>query len=129
MLMEPYIALAEKQGCQEIVSGFYIGSEMFAPAVDAETAAGLNRAIKQAVRLINADKRRYVHHLIADLPPEMRSLLTPEDFHLPRLRYVEPRPYPLEEFERTYRWMRSWDLIPEGAAYDRLVDARVGASI
>jgi NitT/TauT family transport system substrate-binding protein len=128
MLMEPYIALAEKQGCHEVVSGFYVGSEMFAPAVDPETAAGLNRAIKKAVHLINADKRKYVHHLIADLPPEMRSLLTPEDFHLPRLRYIEPRPYPAEEFERTYRWMRSWDLIAEGASYDRLVDARVGAS-
>lgn len=128
MLMEPYIALAEKQGCHEVVSGFYVGSEMFAPAVDPETAAGLNRAVKNAVHLINADKRKYVHHLIADLPPEMRSVLTPEDFHLPRLRYIEPRPYPAEEFERTYRWMRSWDLIAEGASYDRLVDARVGAS-
>jgi NitT/TauT family transport system substrate-binding protein len=58
----------------------------------------------------------------------MRSWLTPEDFHLPRLRYIEPRPYPAEEFERTYLWMRSWDLIAEGASYDRLVDARVGAS-
>jgi NitT/TauT family transport system substrate-binding protein len=47
---------------------------------------------------------------------------------LPRLRYVEPRPYPVEEFERTYQWMRSWDLVPEGATYDRLVDARVGGA-
>jgi NitT/TauT family transport system substrate-binding protein len=129
MLMEPYIALAEKQGCHEIVSGFYIGSEMFAPTVDPDTAAGLNRAIRSAVRLINADKRKYVPHLIADLPADLRPLLSPEDFHLPRLRYVEPRPYPVDEFERTYRWMRSWNLIPEGATYDRLVDARVGAAI
>lgn len=128
MLMEPYITLAEKQGCQEVVAGYYIGSEMFAPELDADTAAGLNRAIKKAVRLINADKRTYVHHLIADLPEDWRSLLTPEDFHLPRLRYVEPRPYPMEEFERTYQWMRSWDLVPEGASYERLVDTRVGAA-
>jgi NitT/TauT family transport system substrate-binding protein len=128
MLMEPYITLAEKQGCQEILEGYYIGSEMFAPDLDADTAAGLNRAIRQAVRLINADKRKYVHHLIADLPEDWQTLLSPEDFHLPRLRYVEPRPYPMEEFERTYQWMRSWDLVPEGASYDRLVDARVGAS-
>jgi NitT/TauT family transport system substrate-binding protein len=128
MLMEPYIALAEKQGCHEVIAGFYIGSEMFAPDVDAETAAALNRAIMKAVSLINADKRKYLHHLIADLPPEQQALLTPEDFHLPRLRYVEPRPYPVDEFERTYQWMRSWDLIPEGATYDRLVDARVGSA-
>src|SRR5262245_18487397 len=128
MLMEPYIALAEKQGCHEVVAGFYIGSEMFAPDVDAETAAALNRAIIKAVSLINADKRKYLHHLIADLSAGHQAVVTPEDFHLPRLRYVEPRPYPVEEFERTYQWMRSWDLIPEGAAYDRLVDARVGSA-
>jgi NitT/TauT family transport system substrate-binding protein len=128
MLMEPYIALAEKQGCHEIVSGFYIGSEMFAPDVDAETAAGLNRAITKAVALINADKRKYLHHLIADLPAEWHPLLSPQDFHLPRLQYVAPRPYPTEEFERTYDWMRSWELIPEGASYERLVDNRVGAA-
>jgi NitT/TauT family transport system substrate-binding protein len=128
MLMEPYIALAEKQGCHEVIAGFYIGSEMFAPDVDAETAAALNRTIIKAVSLINANKRKYLHHLIADLSGEHQAVLAPEDFHLPRLRYVEPRPYPVEEFERTYQWMRSWDLIPEGATYDRLVDARVGSA-
>jgi NitT/TauT family transport system substrate-binding protein len=128
MLMEPYIALAEKQGCHEVVAGFYVGSEMFAPDVDADTAAALNRAITKAVSLINADKRKYLHHLIADLPASHQTLLTADDFHLPRLRYVEPRPYPAQEFERTYQWMRSWDLIPEGGTYDRLVDARVGSA-
>jgi hypothetical protein len=64
----------------------------------------------------------------ADLPPECRSLLTPEDFHLPRLRYKAPRPYPPDEFEHTYSWMRSWDLIPEGASYAQLVEHRVGAA-
>jgi hypothetical protein len=64
----------------------------------------------------------------ADLPPEWRSLLTPEDDHLPWLRYKAPRLYPPDEFEHTYRWMRSWDLIPEGASYAQLVEHRVGAA-
>jgi NitT/TauT family transport system substrate-binding protein len=126
MLMEPYIALAEKHGCRAIVEGFYIGSEMFSPDLDAETAAGLTRAIRKAVQLINGDKGRYLHHIIADLPGELGPL-TPEDFRASRLRYVEPRPYPAEEFERTYQWMRSWGLVPEGATYETLVDNRVGA--
>ena len=96
--------------------------------MDAETAAALNRTIIKAVSLINADKRKYLHHLIADLPAEHQAVVTPEDFHLPRLRYIEPRPYPVQEFERTYQWMRSWNLVPEGATYDRLVDARIGSS-
>lgn len=127
MLMEPYIALAEKHGCEAILEGFYVGSEMFSPDLHADTAAGLTRAMKKAVQLINRDKKRYLHHIIADLPTDLGPL-SPEDFRLSRLRYIDPRPYPAEEFERTYHWMRSWGLIPEGATYEHLVDNRVGAS-
>jgi NitT/TauT family transport system substrate-binding protein len=123
--MEPFIALAEKSGCHEILEGFYIGSEMFAPTLERETAAALQRAITTAVQLINANKTKYLHHIIADVPLALGTL-TPADFRLSRLRYVEPRPYPVEEFERTYNWMRSWGLVPEGATYERLVDHRVG---
>jgi NitT/TauT family transport system substrate-binding protein len=125
MLMEPFIALAEKRGCHEILEGFYVGSEMFAPTMERETAAALQRAITKAVHLINAHKSKYLHHLIADVPPELGSL-TPEDFRLSRLRYVDPRPYPVEEFERTYHWMCSWGLVPEGATYASVVDNRIG---
>jgi NitT/TauT family transport system substrate-binding protein len=126
MLMEPFIALAEKHGCHEIVEGFYVGSEMFAPTLGRETAAGVQRAITRAVHLINTNKTKYLHHIMADVPPELGAL-TPDDFRLSRLRYVEPRPYPVEEFERTYNWMCSWGLVPEGATYESLVDSRVGA--
>jgi NitT/TauT family transport system substrate-binding protein len=125
MLMEPFIALAEKRGCHEILEGFYVGSEMFAPTMDRETADALQRAITKAVHVINANKSKYLHHLIADVPPALGAL-TPEDFRLSRLRYVEPQPYPVEEFERTYNWMCSWGLIPEGATYESVVDNRIG---
>src|SRR5918999_4851826 len=52
MLMEPFIALAEKHGCHEILEGFYVGSEMFAPTMERETADALQRAITKAVHLI-----------------------------------------------------------------------------
>ena len=125
MLMEPFIALAEKHGCHEIIEGFYVGSEMFAPTLERETAAALQRAIIKAVHLLNANKTQYLHHLIADVPAELGTL-TPADFRLSRLRYVEPRPYPVDAFERTYAWMQSWGLVPEGATYESLVDNRVG---
>src|SRR4029434_7063498 len=121
------MALAEKHGCHEIIEGFYVGSEMFAPTLERETAAALQRAIIKAVHLINANKTTYLHHLIADVPPELGPL-TPADFRLSRLRYVEPRPYPVDEFERTYAWRQSWGLVPEGAAYESLVDNRIGVS-
>jgi NitT/TauT family transport system substrate-binding protein len=124
-VMEPYIALAEKQGCHVLAEAFYVGAEILSPALDTETATGVSRAITRAVERINADKRQYLHHLIAELPAELGTL-TPADFHLPRLRYTNPRPYPEDEFARTYDWMVSWNLIPAGATYDRLVDNRIG---
>ncbi len=127
MLMEPFLALAEKAECNLIVEGHYAGSEMMSPDMDGQTAAAVSRAIKKAVGLINADKKKYLHHIIDDLPPELR-ILTPEDFRLSRLRYVDPRPYPMEEFERTRAWMLSWGLVPPNAAFEELVDNRIGTS-
>jgi NitT/TauT family transport system substrate-binding protein len=124
-VMEPYIALAEKQGCHVLAEAFYVGAEILSPDLDTATATGVSRAITRAVERINADKRPYLHHLIAELPAELGTL-TPADFHLPRLRYTNPRPYPEDEFARTYDWMVSWNLIPAGATYDRLVDNRIG---
>jgi NitT/TauT family transport system substrate-binding protein len=127
MLMEPYIALAEKAGCNLIVEAHYAGSEMAAPGTDAATFASIDRALRQAVRLINADKRKYLHHIIADLPPELGPLEA-DDFRLSRLRYVEPRPYPAEEFDRTHAWMVSWGLAPADASFEQLVDNRVAVT-
>ena len=127
-VMEPYIALAEKQGCHILAEAVYVGAEILSPRLHTDTANRLYRVITRAVELITAGPRRHLHHLITDLPPEWRPLLTPEDFHLPRLRYVAPQPYPAEAFEHTYRWMRSWDLVPEGASYGQLVEQRVGAA-
>ena len=102
----------------------YIGSDIAAESIDADTFQAINRAIARAVQLINADKRKYLHYLIDDIPPELGSL-SPDDFRLSRLRYVEPQPYPAEEFERTLRWMLSWGLISPDANFEDLVDNRI----
>ena len=121
---EPWISLAEKQGCKLICEAYCVGSEVASTDIDSGTYAAIDRAIKKAVRLINADKKRCLHYLIADVPPEVGSL-TPEDFHLARLRYVDPVPYPPDEFKQAYQWMLSWDLIKPDATFDRIVDNRI----
>ena len=125
MLMEPYIAIAEKHGCPLIAEAFYAGSEMASPDLGSATAAAIDRAIRKAVRAINADKRRYLPHILADVPPELGPLV-PDDFRLSRLRYVEPRPYPSEAFARTHQWLVSWGLASPTATYQDLVDNRIG---
>ena len=112
---------------QAHLRGFCVGSEVASPDIDAETYAAIGRAIKKAVRRINTNKKKYLHYFIADVPRGIGSL-SPADFHLPRLRYVDPVPYPPEEFEQAYQWMLSWGLIKPNATFSRLIDNRITAA-
>ena len=120
-LMEPWVTLAEKQGCKQIVSTFYQGLENISADLSADAVNALTRAVKKAVKLINADKRKYIHYMIEEIPEKYGRQLSPSDFHLPRLRYVDPAPYTQDEFERAYNWMLSWDLVGPNAKYDKMV--------
>jgi NitT/TauT family transport system substrate-binding protein len=129
VVMEPWIALGEKLGCKVLCEGHYLGAENASDDMDEATFAAINRAVAKAVDLLNADKRRYLHYLIED-PRHAATLakyggLTPEDFHLPRLRYVHAAPYTDEIVEDTSHWMVRLGLI-SGAAYAAdLVDNRL----
>jgi NitT/TauT family transport system substrate-binding protein len=79
--------------------------------------------------MFNADKRKYLHYMIED-PRQAAVLaqyggLTPEDFHLPRLRYVKATPYTDEIVEDTYHWMARWGLISNASCSSNLVDNRI----
>lgn len=128
-VMEPWIALAEKLGCKVLCEGHYLGAENASDDMDAETFAAINRAVARAIDMFNADKRKYLFYMIED--PRIADTLaqygglTPEDFHLPRLRYVKSTPYSDEIVEDTYHWMTRWGLL-DGAACDAgLVDNRI----
>ncbi|MBB5753128.1 ABC transporter substrate-binding protein [Prosthecomicrobium pneumaticum] len=123
-LTEPWLTVAEKQGFQKVIETHYAGSEIAGPELDADTYAAMRRAEIRAVDLINADKKRFLPYLIAALPEGVRETVTPDDFWLPRLRFVEPEPYTRDEFERAYAWIRSWDLIGPGTDFADIVDNR-----
>jgi NitT/TauT family transport system substrate-binding protein len=125
-LMEPYITVAEKMGCRMLAEAHYIGMDMIGGEADGDTREAVRRALAGAVRLIESDKRRHVIPYLLDfLPERYRAMVTPEDFHLPRLRYVEPLAYSPDMLEHTVRWMRSWNLLPEGVDADRMLQERV----
>ena len=129
VVMEPWIALGEKVGCRAVCEGHYIGAENASDDMDAETFQAINRAVAKAVDMINADKRKYLHYLI-DEPRFAKAAakyggLTPEDFHLPRLRYAYNTQYTDEIVEDTYHWMNGWGLISDDACAADLVDNRV----
>ena len=113
-LTEPYITLAEKSGCRTVIAAFHHGTEVASDRVDAETYSAFNRGVRAAVRRINADKGAYMHYFIdyyKDLDPEGMAKLKVSDLKESRLLLVDPAPIPDDERQRTFEWMKSWDLL------------------
>jgi NitT/TauT family transport system substrate-binding protein len=113
-LTEPYVTLAEKKGCRPVIAGFYHGTEVASDRVDAETYGAFNRAVREAVRRINADKRAYLHYFIDchRKDPEIAAL-TIDDLRESRIFVVDPAPIPADELQRTFDWMKSWGFLDD----------------
>jgi len=126
-LTEPYITLAEKKGCRPVIAAFHHGTEVASERVDAETYSAFNRAVREAVRRINANKSAYMHYFIdyyKDKDPEIASLKV-SDLRESRVCVVDPAPIPEEELQRTYEWMKSWDFLETASRATDLIDTNV----
>jgi NitT/TauT family transport system substrate-binding protein len=126
-LTEPYITLAEKRGCRIICSALYFGTEVASDRIDAETYAAFNRAVREAVRRINANRRAYLHYFIdyhKAKDPEIGTL-KPEDLRESRIVVRDPAPIPADELQRTYEWVRSWGMLEETESALELVNMDV----
>src|SRR5262247_966287 len=126
-LTEPYITLADKKGCRTICSAFYHGTEVASDRVDADTYAAFNRAVREAVRRINADKRSYLHYFIdyhAKSDPEIAALSV-DNLRESRLVVCDPAPIPLDEMQRTYDWLKSLGMLEQTASPLDLVNIQV----
>ena len=85
--------------------------------------------MREAVRRINADKSAYMHYFIdyyAAKDPEIAALKV-EDLRDSRLVVCDPAPIPLDEMQRTYDWLKSWDMLEETASPLQLVSTQVQA--
>jgi NitT/TauT family transport system substrate-binding protein len=121
---EPHGTLAEKMGCRLVCAAFFHGTEVVSNRVSAETYAAFNRAVREAVRRINANKAAYMHYFIdyhKDTQPEVAALKV-EDLRESRLVVTDPAPIPEIEMQRTYEWMKSWGLLDEGSSASELID-------
>jgi NitT/TauT family transport system substrate-binding protein len=126
-LTEPHVTLAEKKGCRIICAAFFHGTEVASDRVDGETYAAFNRAVREAVQHINADKKAYMHYFIdyyARKDPEIAALKV-EDLRESRLVVCDPAPIPIDELQRTYAWLKSWDMLEETASPLQLVNLPV----
>jgi NitT/TauT family transport system substrate-binding protein len=123
-LTEPHVTLAEKKGCRIVCAALFHGTEVASDRVDAETYAAFNRAVREAVRRINADKRAYLHYFIdyhGATDPEVAALRV-EDLRESRLVVCDPAPIPLDEMQRTYDWLKSWGMLESTASPRELID-------
>ena len=126
-LTEPHVTLAEKKGCRVICSAFFHGTEVASERMDAETYAAFARAVREAVRRINANKRAYLHYFIdyyAKKDPEIAALSI-DDLRESRLVVVDPAPIPMDEMQRTFDWLKSWGMLEETVSPTDLVNLAV----
>jgi NitT/TauT family transport system substrate-binding protein len=126
-LTEPYVTLAEKMGCRTICEAFYHGTEVASDRVDAETYGAFNRAVREAVKRINADKSKYLHYFIDYHAKKDKDIaaLTPQDLRASRIVVCDPAPIPLDEMQRTYDWLKSWGMLEQTATPLALVNLQV----
>jgi len=108
-----------------IVAAPYHGTEVASEEMDAPTYAAFNRAVREAVKRINADKRKYLQYFIdAHKSDPDVAALTVGDLNPSRLQVVDPAPIPAEELQRTYDWMHGWGMLKTIAVTDLVDDQR-----
>ena len=125
-LMEPWITVALKRGHKILCEAFYEGAEVGVPSLDPEGYASVDRAIRTAVDSINSGIEPYLKYMIREVPKAIAEIRE-ADFYLGRFRYVHPRPYSAEEYERIYDWMVGWDLLAPESRFEAIVDGRLSA--
>jgi len=116
-VMEPFISLGLKHGAHIIAAEFYRGGEVVAPSLTPEQRQAYYDAENTAVDLINANFDRYAHHIVAPA----QGALTPAELLRAFFRYKHVDYYDVEQFGRTYDWMKSWDLTSGESEHSALV--------
>jgi len=127
-LTEPHVSLAEKVGCRIICSAFYHGTDVASDRLAPETYAAYTRAVRAAVKRINADKSAYMHHFIdyhvkqgeADV-----AKLKVSDLRESRVVVMDPAPIPADELQRTFDWLKSWNMLEKINSPEALVNKDV----
>ena len=130
-LTEPYASLAEKEGCRMVTSSYLHGTEVASDKVDTETYAKFNRAVKEAVKRINADRSAYMHYFLdyyKGKDPRIEAMSV-NDLRESRVVVVDPAPIPEEEALRTAEWIKSWGMLAETQDATDLInmDVQTGA--
>ena len=101
--------LLEQQGFRKLVDTTFIMGFMVSEAASADDMDRYFRALRHAQREIDLEADRYKHHWSREMPDDLRDTVDIRRFG-PGERIVF-EPYTRDMFERTHRWMESWELL------------------
>jgi hypothetical protein len=119
-LQEPWISVAEKEGCRILIESHSTRSEAAGDELDGPTLAKMFQAEARAPAAIDKNPEKYAHHLVE----EAGGSIEIKDLKLSRLLYAPPAPYTRDRFNDNYQWTLGWGLVPPGATYETTVDNR-----
>ena len=119
-LQEPWISVAEKQGCRVLIESHSTRSEAAGVELDGPTLAKMFRAEARAAEAIQKNPEKYAHYVVE----EAGGLIDVKDLRLSRILNAPPVPYTRERFNDNYQWTLGWDLVAPGATYEKVVDNR-----
>jgi NitT/TauT family transport system substrate-binding protein len=117
--------ILEQLGFRKLVDSTFIMGFMVAEDAKSEALERYFRALRRAQREIDLEVERYKHYWLKEMPEDLASTVDVRRFG-PGERIVS-EPYTREMFERTHRWMESWQLFDAETAprpdYERAVIA------
>jgi NitT/TauT family transport system substrate-binding protein len=117
--------LLEQAGFRKLVDTTFIMGFLVSETTPGEDLERYFRALRRAQAEIDLEADRYKHYWLREMPDDLRSEADVRRFG-PGERIVFEA-YTREMFERTHRWMETWDLFDIQAAarpeYDSAVIA------
>lgn len=101
--------LLEQRGFRKLVDTTFIMGFLLSAQASPDDIERYFRALLRAQTEIDLQPQRYAHYWGREMPGDLLDLVDVRRFG-PGERVV-PQPYTRDMFERTYRWMRNWDLV------------------
>jgi NitT/TauT family transport system substrate-binding protein len=119
-LMEPWISVAEKEGCRVLIESHSTRSEAAGEELDGPTLAKMFRAEARAAEAIDKHPEKYAHYIVEEAGGRIQL----KDLKLARILNAPPVPYTRQRFDDNYQWTVGWGLVAPGATYEKVVDNR-----
>jgi NitT/TauT family transport system substrate-binding protein len=110
----PQYYILEQQGFRKLIDTTFIMGFLVREDTDTGDLERYFRALRHAQREIDLEPERYKKYWLRELPEDLRDAVDVRRFG-PGERIVF-EPYTRDMYERTHRWMRTWELFDPAVA-------------